>query len=151
MGTHPIFKGGLFPRNSATWRGFPIFMGVPLRWSLTGRSFERIIGLYQSVEKPACLWGWACGGGPTRQLFRRGWGSKLRLKCLRFKQVVQVTLPDLQSRAQGRGRFRLPRRQPLQAASWRAALSLAGAVEKRGGLEVTAVAVELEPMAKPSA
>jgi len=32
----------------------------------------------------------------------------LRLKCLRFKQVVQVTLPDLQSRAQGRRRFRLP-------------------------------------------
>jgi superfamily I DNA/RNA helicase len=37
--------------------------------------------------------------GSDQPAFSKGWGkTNLQLKCLRFKQVVQMTLPDLQSK-----------------------------------------------------
>jgi len=51
-------------------------MGVPLWWSLKGRSFERIIGPISLYRMPACLWGWGWGWvGSDCWDFGKGVGS----------------------------------------------------------------------------
>ena len=52
-----------------------------------------------AIQKAGPFVGGGVRWGSDHADFWKGWGkNNLQLKCLRFKQVVQMTLPDRQSR-----------------------------------------------------
>ena len=73
------------------------------------------------------------------------WVMRCYVESLAIYPVAAHRSSDYEHRAQGRWRFRHPRREPLQAAKLASGFMLACAVAKRGGLEGTAVAGAIKP------